>query len=104
MASNGFLPQEKLTIYTNTFKEDIFSGNIMIEIADHLLQFISINKNEVKHIKPNYYKRDYQMFNEHEFLADISSNDWENNITDTMQNIISLSGISRRKLIDENKK
>ena len=48
-------------ICTKTIKEGIFSGNIMIEIADHLLQFISINKNEVKHIKPNYYKRDNKM-------------------------------------------
>ena len=61
VASNGLLPYITLptrltdttmsiidNIYTNTFKEDIFSGNIMIEIADHLLQFISINKNEVK--------------------------------------------------------
>ena len=71
MASNGFLAHITLAtritditmsiinnIYINTFKEDILSGNIMIEIADHLLQFISINKNEVKDIKPNYYKRD----------------------------------------------
>ena len=96
MASNGFLPRITLptritdttmsiidNIYTNTFKEEIFSGNIMIEIADHLLQFISVNKDEVNHIKPNYFKRDYKMFNEQEFLADIINNDWENNITDT---------------------
>ena len=57
-------------IYTNTLKEEIFSGNIMIEIADHHLQFISV--------KPNYFKRDYKMFNEQEFLADIINNDWEN--------------------------
>ena len=96
MASNGFLPHITLptrktdttmsiidNIYTNTFKEEIFSGNIMIEIADHLLQFISVNKDEVNRIKPNYYKRDYKMFNVQEFLADIINNDWENNITDT---------------------
>ena len=50
MASNGILPHITLptritdttmsiidNIYTNTFKEEIFSGNIMIEIVDHLL-------------------------------------------------------------------
>ena len=65
---NGFLPHITLptritdttmsiidNIYTNTFQEEIFSDNIMIEIADHLLQFISVNKDEVNHIKPNYY-------------------------------------------------
>ena len=61
-------------------------------IADHL-QFISVNKNEVKHIKPNYYERDYKMFNEQEFLADILANDWTNNIQIQMQNILFLSGI-----------
>ena len=54
----------------------------MIEIADHLPQFISVNKDEVNPIKPNYFKGD-NMFNEQEFLADIINNDWENNITDT---------------------
>ena len=72
MASNGYLPQitilARLTdttmsiidnIYTNTFTEDIFSGNIIIQIADHLLQLISVNtKHTVNHIKSNYYKRE----------------------------------------------
>ena len=61
MASNGYLPQitmpTRLTdttmsiidnIYTNTFTGDIFSGNIIIQIADHLLQFISVNKKHSK--------------------------------------------------------
>ena len=75
MASNGYLPQitmpTRLTdttmsiidnIYTNTFTEDIFSGNIILQVADHLLQFISVNKKHtVNHIKSNYYKRDYKM-------------------------------------------
>ena len=91
MTSNGFLIHITLptritdttmsiidNIYTNTFKEEIFSGNRMIEIADHLLQFVSVNKEEV-----NYFKKDYKMFNEQEFLADIINNNWENNITDT---------------------
>ena len=97
MASNGYLPQitmpTRLTdttmsiidnIYTNTFTEDIFSGNIILQVADHFLQFISVNKKHtVNHIKSNYYKRDYKMFNEQDFLNDLSANDWDNNITDT---------------------
>ena len=43
------------SIYTNTFKEEICSSNIMIEIADHLLQFISVNKDKVNNIKHNYF-------------------------------------------------
>ena len=66
MASNGYLPKitmpTRLTdttmsiidnIYTNTFTEDIFSGNITLQVADHLLQFISVNK---KHSKPRQIK------------------------------------------------
>ena len=97
MASNGYLPQitmpTRLTdttmsiidnIYTNTFTEDIFSGNIILQVADHLLQFISVNKKHtVNHIKSNYYKRDFKMFNEQDFLNDLSANNWDNNITDT---------------------
>ena len=61
MASNGYLHQiimpTSLTdttmsiidnIYTNKFTKDIFSGNIIIQIADHLLQFISVNKKHSK--------------------------------------------------------
>ena len=67
MASNGYLPQitmpTRLTdttmsiidnIYTNTFTEDIFSGNIILQVADHLLQFISVSKNT--HSKPHQIK------------------------------------------------
>ena len=42
-----------------------------------------IKKHKVNHIKTNYYKRDYKMFNEQDFLNDLSENDWDNNITDT---------------------
>ena len=67
MASNGYLPQitmpTRLTdttmsiidnIYTNTFTEDIFSGNIILQVADHLLQFISVSKKT--HSKPHQIK------------------------------------------------
>ena len=66
MASNGYLPQitmpTRLTdttmliidnIYTNTFTEDIFSGNIILQVADHLLQFITEQKT---HSKPHQIK------------------------------------------------
>ena len=97
MASNGYLTQITMptrvtdttmsiidNIYTNTFTEDIFSENIIIQIADHLLQFISVNKmHKVNHIKSNYYKRDYKKFNEEDFMNDLLTNDWDNDITDT---------------------
>ena len=66
IASNSYLPQITMptrltdttmsiidTINTNTFAADILSGNIIIQIADHLLQFISVNK---KHSKSHQIK------------------------------------------------
>jgi len=57
MTSSGFLPMilqptritsETMTIidniYTNTFTSDSISGNILLEIADHLSQFIIVQK------------------------------------------------------------
>ena len=46
-------------IYTNKFLDDIFGGNILIETADHLAQFISVEKDTGNKSHPNNYKRDY---------------------------------------------
>ena len=80
MTSNSFMPQITLptritdstisiidNIYTNTFSYDIYSGNVLIEIADHLLQFISINKSKIEYKDTTFYKRDYKQFNEQMF-------------------------------------
>ena len=72
MTSNGFIPQITLqtritdssmtlidNIYSNTFLNNTFSGNIIIEIADHLLQFVSIDTSKIEYNKFKYYKRNY---------------------------------------------
>ena len=78
MTSSGFLPYIILptritdttmtivdNIYSNTFSDNVLSGNILVQVADHLVQFLLTNKS-IKTSKENnsYFKRDYKSFNE----------------------------------------
>ena len=89
MTANGFLPQilqptrisdSSMTlidnIYTNTFSSNISGGNVLIEIADHLVQFISVDKDIALTSEPNIYIRDYNRWNDKSFLDDLSSQNW----------------------------
>ena len=71
MTSNGCIPQITLptritdcsmtlidNIYSNRFLNNTFSGNIIIEIADHLLQFVSIDTSKIEYNKFKYYFED----------------------------------------------
>ena len=95
MSSNGFLPQITLptritdtsmtlidNIFSNTFTTDNFSGNLLIKIADHLLQFLSVGKTNITFKSKTYYKRNYTNFNEASFLDDLSIQQWENHLQD----------------------
>ena len=86
----GFLPQilqpTRITessstiidnIYTNNLTHDITSGNILIQISDHLPQFSCINK-DISSDKTPYYKRNYSKFNEQSFIDDLSIQSWYN--------------------------
>ena len=94
MTTSGFLPQilqpTRITetsstiidnIYTNNLTNDITSGNVLIQISDHLLQFSCINK-DISTDKTPYYKRNYSRFNEQSFLDDLSIQNWYNNHQD----------------------
>ena len=61
MTSNGFIPQitviPRITdssrtlidnVYCNLFLNNTFSGNVIIDIADHLLQFVSIDTSKIE--------------------------------------------------------
>ena len=95
MTSNGFIPQITLptritdssmtlidNIYSNMFLYNTFSGNIIIEIAAHLLQFVSIDASKIEYNKFKYYKRNYRNFSEESFLADITIQKWNNDFED----------------------
>ena len=83
MTSHGFIPQIILptritdssmnlidNIYSNMFSNNTFGGNIIIEIADHLLQFVSIDSSKIEYNKRTCYKRNYLKFSEESFIAD----------------------------------
>ena len=93
MASNGYLPHITIptritdstmtiidNIYTNTFTNNILSGNILAKIADHQPQFISIlrKKPDLKNTK--IFKRDYKNFNKVSYLNDLARQSWNNDI------------------------
>ena len=73
MTSNGFLPHivhpTRITdtsatlidnIFSNTYFSDSVSGNILIELADHLSQFLYISLNNVtRKTKSKIYKHNY---------------------------------------------
>ena len=70
-------------IYTNNFSGDIFGGNLLMEIADHLAQFIYVEKDTGYKMQPNnYYKRDYTKWHGQEFLDNLSIQKWENDLQD----------------------
>ena len=77
MNSNGYLPQINLptritdttmtlidNIFTNTMNYNNLSGNILIQIADHISQFLSVDTSKIEYKKLDIYKRDYINFNE----------------------------------------
>ena len=57
-------------IYTNNFTDDIFGGNLLMEIADHLAQFISVEKDTGNKAQAQ------------NFLDDLSIQKWENDLQD----------------------
>ena len=86
MTASGFLPQitqptriTKITmtiidnIYNNTFTDNIYSGDLLLEIADHLAQFVCAENKNISKTNNDKYKRDYKNWNEQSFLDDLSS-------------------------------
>ena len=62
------------TIFTNTLDQDIFCGNILDKISDHLPNFIVLNNSKQLHPKTKITKRDYSNFIEQDFLSDLDNN------------------------------
>ena len=67
-------------ILMNTLQYQTTSGNILVEIADHLIQFLVLEGyvRENKLPKLNFFKRDLSKFSEREFNDEVvNGNDWE---------------------------
>ena len=67
-------------IYFNSLKYNSSSGNLLVEISDHLMQYL-ILENFFKPTKPpvkNIHKRDFRNFNEREFNEEVIHNtNWD---------------------------
>ena len=71
-----------MTIFLNTVNHNQTSGNILIELSDHLPQFLSVNryKPDLSNIK--MYARNYSKFSNESFCDDVSIQKWDNNLED----------------------
>lgn len=57
-------------IIANSHSMDAISGNLVLGISDHLLQFLIVDDNKVNYKILNYFKTDYSKFNEEKFIND----------------------------------
>ena len=84
MTSNGYLPliiqptrirDDSHSLIDNIFSNSLaesLGGNILIEFADHLTQFVTVKKNSVPITNDSCYKPDHSKFDEKAFLEDLS--------------------------------
>ena len=66
-------------IYFNSLEYQSYSGNILIEIADHLIQFLILEGfiKERSIPKINLFKRDFSNFNDDEFRKEFNQINWD---------------------------
>ena len=66
-------------IYFNSLEYQSYSGNILIEIADHLIQFLIVEGfiKERSIPKINLFKRDFSNFNDGEFRKEVNQINWD---------------------------
>ena len=68
-------------IFLNSLEYQTYSGNILLELADHLMQFVILEgfAKKVKLSQANIYRRDMSNFNEREFDETVvKGTNWEN--------------------------
>ena len=66
-------------IFFNSLEYQSYSGNILIEIADHLIQFLILEGfiKERSIPKINLFKRDFSNFNDDEFRKEVNQINWD---------------------------
>ena len=64
-------------IFFNSLEHFAISGNIIYNIADHLANFLIIDKFSTLSTKIRIYKRDYSKLNEQALVNEVQSVDWE---------------------------
>ena len=65
-------------IFSNNIEFESISGNLFINLSDHLPQFLIIHRTEDRHKQANFYKHDYQKFDKESFQDDFSLQNWAN--------------------------
>ena len=80
-------------IYSNNLEDEIIRCNILIQFADHLAQFLSINRHINRTTPSPFFRRDFSNFKDQVFINDISTQDWNNisplDTNTTFDNILS---------------
>ena len=76
-------------IFSNQYNPDTISGNLTVNISDHLPSFIILPRSNQNHLptKHNLYTRDLNNFDRENFLLDILAIDWDSIIKDDNVNI-----------------
>ena len=67
-------------VFFNSLEYSSHSGNLLIEISDHLMQFLILEGFVKEKAIPeiNLYKSGFRNFNKDEFPRAVSDMDWEN--------------------------
>ena len=109
VTSNGFLPlilqPSRITdtsytlidnIFTNAFTHESISGNILIEFADHLTQFVSVQtQNSDPRSSSDYFKRCNKNWNEDNFLHDLETQTWSNDMNPSAKLDVLMTNLTR---------
>ena len=88
-------------IFTNNIERECISGNVLIEISDHLLQFASMSMKRDSFHDSTLHVRDYKNWNEESYLDDLSIQNWSDSAdVNTLYNdlIFELDGCVNRHL------
>ena len=70
-------------IFINTIEYPSYSGNLTIQLSDHLFQFTILEGfyKELIAKKQNIYSRNFKNFNEREFIEILNNTDWNSIIS-----------------------
>ena len=91
-------------IFTNQFNPDIISGNLTVNISDHLPSFMITPRANQMHLpqKHNIYTRELNNFDRENFLMDILAVDWDSSIIEDDANLsFNLFLDTTNKIIDK---
>ena len=76
-------------IFTNQFNPDTISGNITVNISDHLPSFMITPRTNQNHLpkKHNIYTSELKIFDRENFIADLLAIDWNSTIVEDNVNL-----------------